>query len=325
MLLKAERDWATPAGRELIDHLSRGFGHLPGVAEVRSATQPLGKPMTTSDKTLSVPPAKPVKSFLEKAAVRIGSFVDSGTRAVADKHYVARVDGGYVTKIDVVFGTDPFDRAAAQTLGFIETWLADILPDQAAAFGPVEAACSGVTVAGRDLERVIARDRLVVNVCVVVGVFLILLVVVRKVWLAGYLLATVLLSYFATLGPTAIFAAWLTGRPFGEVEWRVPFFLFTILVAVGEDYNILLISRIFQEREKHGDVEGVRRGLMATGRHDHLVRPHHGRHVRDADAGGAEHAACRSASRWLRRAARHVRGAAVPGAGGAGADVAIGG
>jgi len=45
----------------------------------------------------------------------------------------------------------------------------------------------------------------------------------------------------------------------------VPFFLFTILVAVGEDYNILLISRIMQERQRHGMIDGVRRGLAATG------------------------------------------------------------
>jgi RND superfamily putative drug exporter len=45
----------------------------------------------------------------------------------------------------------------------------------------------------------------------------------------------------------------------------VPFFLFTILVAVGEDYNILLLSRALQERRRHGAVEGTRRALARTG------------------------------------------------------------
>jgi RND superfamily putative drug exporter len=49
------------------------------------------------------------------------------------------------------------------------------------------------------------------------------------------------------------------------VDWRVPFFLFTILVAVGEDYNILLISRALEERKKHGGIEGTRRALAHTG------------------------------------------------------------
>ena len=76
---------------------------------------------------------------------------------------------------------------------------------------------------------------------------------------------TVLFSYYATLGATTLLATWWTGRPLGEVDWRVPFFLFTILVAVGEDYNILMVTRVIEERKRHGVVEGLRRGLARTG------------------------------------------------------------
>jgi RND superfamily putative drug exporter len=79
------------------------------------------------------------------------------------------------------------------------------------------------------------------------------------------LLITVLFSYFATLGATVLAGHFYSGRPLDQVDWRVPFFLFTILVAVGEDYNILLVTRLFQERERHGMVEGTRRALAHTG------------------------------------------------------------
>ncbi len=59
-------------------------------------------------------------------------------------------------------------------------------------------------------------------------------------------------------------ALWL-GSPAMNLDWRVPFFLFTILVAVGEDYNILLICRAIEERKRHGPVEGMRRALSRTG------------------------------------------------------------
>src|SRR5204862_5209957 len=56
-----------------------------------------------------------------------------------------------------------------------------------------------------------------------------------------------------------------TGQPLASVDWRVPFFLFTILVAVGEDYNILLVSRALEEGKRFGMVEGMRRALARTG------------------------------------------------------------
>ena len=97
------------------------------------------------------------------------------------------------------------------------------------------------------------------------GIFVILVVLVRRPWLAAYLLATVLVSYLAALGATALAGTLWTGRPLGEVDWRVPFFLFTILVAVGEDYNILIIDRMLKERKKHGPDAGMRRALARTG------------------------------------------------------------
>src|SRR5262249_52648453 len=45
VLLTSSSDWDGPEGRRVLDHLSRGFGYLDNVAEVRSLTQPLGTPL----------------------------------------------------------------------------------------------------------------------------------------------------------------------------------------------------------------------------------------------------------------------------------------
>jgi RND superfamily putative drug exporter len=104
-----------------------------------------------------------------------------------------------------------------------------------------------------------------VNLLVMAGIFLILVVLVHRVWMAVYLLASVLFSYFATLGATALVGTYVTGYPLGQMDWRVPFFLFIILAAVGEDYNILLVSRILQEKKQRGIDEGTRFALARTG------------------------------------------------------------
>jgi RND superfamily putative drug exporter len=171
----------------------------------------------------------------------------------------------YVTRLDVVFHSDPFDATSFQTLDLIQTLLNEDLPYSAGKLGDVGTECYGVTVNAQDIARITDSDRVRVNLLVLSGVFLILLVLVRRVWLAAYLLVTVLFSYYATLGATVLIGMFRLGRPLTEVEWRVPFFLFTILVAVGEDYNILLITRVLQERSRRGLREGIRRALASTG------------------------------------------------------------
>jgi RND superfamily putative drug exporter len=139
------------------------------------------------------------------------------------------------------------------------------LPRWNAALGSVHGDCYGVTVSARDLAQITEEDRARVNVLALTGIFFILLLLVRRLWIAAYLLLTVLFSYYCTLGATALVGTLWIGRPLGQVDWRVPFFLFTILVAVGEDYNILLITRILQERKRYGAEEGTRRALARTG------------------------------------------------------------
>jgi RND superfamily putative drug exporter len=270
VLLEAETDWECKEGRAIIAHLSQGFARLPNVAEVRSLTQPLGSP-------LAAPPSPRLSGndragLLQNVLWNVRQGLSEQVNRAAREVYLARLPGTSagsqprsVTRLDVVFQTDPFDPQSLPTLDLLQVWLRDELPRSAASWAEIRSECYGVTVNARDLAQVTESDRLRINTLVLAGIFLILLLLVRRPGLAAYLLATVLLSYYATLGATTLAAHWWSGRPLGEVDWRVPFFLFTILVAVGEDYNILLISRALQERKRHGEVEGTRRALARTG------------------------------------------------------------
>jgi RND superfamily putative drug exporter len=282
VLLEASMDWEGPRGRAILAHLSQGFSYLDNVAEVRSLTQPLGSPVpfsifgfSLSEQSSSSLFTPKIENRKPKTSLNMWRSVVQGLteqiNRTASEFYVARLprtkaEGPprFVTRLDVVPRSDPFDAESIQTLEQIQLWLREELPKYPGA-EQVRAECHGITVNARDLANVTESDRRRINTLVLTGIFLILLALVRRPSFALYLLATVLFSYYASLGATTLLAYWWSGRPLGWVDWRVPFFLFIILVAVGEDYNILLISRALEERQRHGPIEGVRRALARTG------------------------------------------------------------
>ncbi len=272
VLLTSAHDWTSPLGQRELERLSVGFRSLDGVAEVRSLVQPVGIPWFEAN------PDPNDKGLFNQLLMLIDPLLKSWHADVineARSHYVAKIDAPnpaagkpdvvHVTRLEVILKTDPFDPASVKTLNLLQTWLRTDSKQYNLLGEDIQAECYGITAIGKDLADVTESDRFRVNGFVLAAILLILLLLVRRVWLACYLLVTVLASYYAALGATALAGYFWTGSLLLQVDWRVPFFLFTILVAVGEDYNILLMARALEERKKHGPVEGMRRALAKTG------------------------------------------------------------
>jgi RND superfamily putative drug exporter len=246
VLVQAEQDWNSPEGKQIVASLTAGLQKLPNVAEVRSLTQPLG-PQETPGGLLGAFP-------------RLSNFLIG---PMARGHYTAKLPDGNVTRIDVIFHTEPFAPQSVATLRVIRYYLDAQLKERKLA--DARAVFYGITPLTHDIADVHQSDRLLVNGLTLAGILLILVLIVRRPFLAGYLLLTVLVSYYATIGATELIAWGWLDSDIGKIDWKVPFFLFTILVAVGEDYNIFLISRVLEESRKHGMWLGTQRALARTG------------------------------------------------------------
>lgn len=123
----------------------------------------------------------------------------------------------------------------------------------------------GPTPSLRDLKQVTDADQVRIDILVLAGVFAILVILLRRPAISAYLIVSVFFSYLVTLGVTFVLF-WLIDPNFAGLDWKVPMFLFTILIAVGEDYNIFLMTRIHEEQELHGPVHGVTVALSRTGK-----------------------------------------------------------
>jgi RND superfamily putative drug exporter len=102
--------------------------------------------------------------------------------------------------------------------------------------------------------------RFIVAVTIIV-VLLILIALLRAIVAPLYLIASVVISYLSALGIGVIVFQLLLHQ---ELHWSVPGMTFIILVAVGADYNMLLISRI-RDESPHGVRSGVIRTVGSTG------------------------------------------------------------
>ena len=92
---------------------------------------------------------------------------------------------------------------------------------------------------------------------------LILIALLRAVTLPLVLMATVVASYFASLGASIWVFANIFGFP--GVDPSLPLYVFIFLVALGVDYNIFLMARAREETIEVGSDKGMMRALVATG------------------------------------------------------------
>jgi RND superfamily putative drug exporter len=93
-------------------------------------------------------------------------------------------------------------------------------------------------------------------VLTIIVVFLILIALLRAIVAPLYLIGSVIISYLAALGIGVVMFQFILGQ---ELHWSVPGLAFIILVAMGADYNMLLISRIRDESPR-----GIRSGVIRT-------------------------------------------------------------
>jgi RND superfamily putative drug exporter len=157
--------------------------------------------------------------------------------------------------LDGTLTTAPDSQAAYATIDRVRSSVAAV-PGAGALVG-------GNTAINLDVQRAAGHDRNVIIPVVLAVVFVILALLLRALVAPLMLIATVVLSFAAALGVSALFFSHVFG--FGGADTSFPLFVFVFLVALGIDYNIFLMTRVREEATRHGTRRGALTGLAATG------------------------------------------------------------
>ena len=166
---------------------------------------------------------------------------------------------GHTARLVVLGATDTFKHAASERAGTIAGTANNALRGTALDGADVEV--TGLATINSDLDTISTHEFYLVAGLALLAVLLILIVLLRSLLAPLFLLAAVCLSYAAAMGLGVLVWQLLLGRP---LDWSVPAIAFILLVAVGADYNLLLMKRMLED-SPDGSPAGIARAVAATG------------------------------------------------------------
>ena len=154
------------------------------------------------------------------------------------------------------------DSTSPATLAAVPAMRSDV--DQVArSVGAVASGVYGQVAFAADIARISGSDLNLIVPIVAILIALLLAIVLRSAVAPVYLVLSIVLSYLASLGLVGIVFVHFGGQD--GINFLLPFLMFVFLMALGSDYNILIMSRIREEAHDLPLRDAVARAIGRTG------------------------------------------------------------
>ncbi|MBS4224097.1 MMPL family transporter [Lederbergia citrea] len=194
------------------------------------------------------------------------SGVSSVTPAIMDKTELPRnflSKKGEAVRLQLVLDDNPYELEALDTVQKLRDSSEQMLVDSGFSSSEFHLHYAGQTAGQLDVKQMNQRDMLILFSLVTVLLTIMLSFQTKSVLMPVLMMGSILLSYFATLG----FGWWIFHHLMGydAISYRLPVYTFVFMVALGIDYNIMLVSRIREEAKKLPWKEAVGKGVAVTG------------------------------------------------------------
>jgi putative drug exporter of the RND superfamily len=204
-------------------------------------------------------PAAPAAKVHAAVSVRVARAERAAYQAYRASGSYVSADGFTISFATALTAGNPAGTAAEEAVPAVRA-------DTARAARLAGASAFGVTGQATftyDVAQLSDSDlRTVIPIAIAV-IAVLLALVMRSLIAPLYLIVSVVLSYFSALGLTVLVFIKAAGQP--GLTFILPFLLFMFLLALGEDYNILVMTRIREEAHQLPLREAVSRALNVTG------------------------------------------------------------
>jgi len=176
----------------------------------------------------------------------------------ASSQYISR-DGRIVQfEASLAAGSEQSTAAMSAT-----PTIRDVVTQAASRSGAAQSGVAGEAAASYDISTTANHDLWLIVPIAIFAIGLLLALVLRSLVAPLYLIVSVLLSYLAALGVATLVFIDVGGD--SGISFFLPFLMFVFLFALGEDYNILVMTRIREEARRLPLREAVVRAVGRTG------------------------------------------------------------
>jgi len=167
---------------------------------------------------------------------------------------------GSAAAITLLLDVDATSQEARQSVDMLITTATQA--KQGTSLSNAQVLLRGERAGVRDEEIQLGSDFLLIAILVISIIYVILALLVRSLVAPLYLLGTIALSAGTAIGLTNFVFHDILGKP---LYYIIPVMAFVFLVALGEDFNILTISRIREEVKLLGERKGIATAVALTG------------------------------------------------------------
>jgi uncharacterized membrane protein YdfJ with MMPL/SSD domain len=229
-----------------IDILTNILASSEGIIRISSPTRPFGidSPLGGADKIIKYLSSNDPSSFNIKSKVNSYTSPDKS-----------------ISKFELILNENPYDEKGMDLIPHIRNHIKNLGPNSGIDLSTIYV--GGETAVQYDTREAINRDQLIVLPIILLAIGLILMILLRSLIAPIYLCATIIFTYFSTIGISLLVFKFIFNQPFYTSS--LPFFLFVFLNALGVDYNIYLMSRIREEAKTKSISKATQIAVAKTG------------------------------------------------------------